>query len=139
MNELKNKHTGSCLCKSITYSFSGEVNEYGFCHCTSCRKASGSAFSANAGVRAETFVLTDVKGFIKEYESSKGTYRFFCSNCGSLLFSKIDSNPDYIRVRLGSLDTSVTKKFGRHTFVSAKADWFDIADEVEQHEGKMSS
>lgn len=135
---MENRHRGSCLCGAIGYSFTGDVQEYGFCHCKSCRKASGSAFSANASVDASSFEVDDSRSYLKEYESSPGTHRFFCSNCGSPLFSKIDDTPEFIRVRLGTLDTIIEKRPSKHTFVSEKAPWYNICDEAPQFQQKAS-
>jgi hypothetical protein len=40
-------HRGSCLCGRGRYALSADLGELGYCHCTSCRKASGSAHAAN--------------------------------------------------------------------------------------------
>jgi hypothetical protein len=125
-------HIGSCLCGLITYTFSSSINDYGYCHCEMCRKASGSAHSANAGIDDTTFKVEDTCGYLKEFVSSPGTHRFFCSNCGSPLFSRIDQTPDLVRIRLGSLDTVMGKKAGRHTFVKDKASWHDISGDIPQ-------
>jgi len=132
-----NKYHGSCLCGEVTYSFEGEVGDYGYCHCSKCRKASGTAFSANAEVSLETFELDDPKNYLSEYESSSGTHRFFCSNCGSPVYTMKDKSPDLARVRLGSLDTDFDKKASRHTFVGDKALWHEITDELPQFEGRF--
>ncbi|HMO77628.1 MAG TPA: GFA family protein [Candidatus Paceibacterota bacterium] len=121
-----NTYKGSCLCGSVTYSFTAEINDYGYCHCRMCRKASGSAHSANVSIDNTTFKTEDPNQYIKEYVSSPGTHRFFCSNCGSPLFSQIEQTPGLVRIRLGSLDTFMDKKAGRHTFVKDKAPWHDI-------------
>jgi len=134
---MNKDYKGSCLCGACTYKFSGEVNDYGYCHCIGCRKASGSAHSANAGVPASSFHLKDENNFLREYQSSPGTHRFFCSNCGSPLFSRIDESPDLVRIRLGTLDTSLNKKCARHTFVSEKAPWHDMADQIPKFNNKF--
>ena len=67
---------GSCLCGEVKYEISGEVGEIVHCHCQSCRKAHGSAFSSVASVSDTDFSL-----FIKEplgcFESSKGKKDIF--------------------------------------------------------------
>lgn len=126
-------HTGSCLCGEITYTFTGEIDDYGFCHCSMCRKPSGSAFSANAGVDEATFEIQDLHGYLKEY-TVPGTRRFFCANCGSPLFSRIDKTPGKIRIRLGTLDTAFERKPTRHTHVASKAPWYEICDGLPQYD-----
>lgn len=52
-------HEGSCLCKKIRYEISQELGDFGYCHCVSCRKASGSGHAANAPVRRQNSHLLD--------------------------------------------------------------------------------
>lgn len=125
-------HQGSCLCGKIKYRVEDELSDFGYCHCTSCRKASGTAHGANAGIRRDKFFLEDPEALLREYESSPGKRRVFCSNCGSPLFAYLDSTRDLIRVRLGSLDTPFSKKAKAHTFVGDKADWEVIYGDLPQ-------
>lgn len=125
-------HEGSCLCGSIRYRIDEELSDFGYCHCRSCRKASGSAHGANAGVERDRFVLDDGADCLREFESSPGKFRAFCGNCGSPLYAYLDASPEVIRVRLGSLDTPFAKRPKAHTFVSDKADWDDIGAELPQ-------
>ena len=125
-------HKGSCLCNSIRYQIDGELSEFGYCHCQSCRKASGSAYGANIGVNRQDFLLRDPDGFLREYESSPGKLRAFCGNCGSPLYAYLRSTPDVVRIRLGTLNTDLGKTAKAHTFVIDKADWDVIDDALPQ-------
>ena len=116
-------HKGSCLCGSIRYVIDGELSDFGYCHCKSCRKASGSAHGANAGVQRDAFQFQDPLGYLREFESSPGKKRAFCSQCGSPLYAYLLKTPGLIRIRLGSLDTSLHTTSKAHTFVSDKASW----------------
>lgn len=125
-------YKGSCLCGSVRYEISGELGEFGYCHCTSCRKASGTAHAANAPVERSAFSLTSGAEDLREFESSPGKSRVFCGRCGSPIYAYLRANMDVIRVRLGSLDTPFTKQPRAHTWVSDKAPWAPIADKVPQ-------
>ena len=123
---------GSCLCGSIRYSIDGELSDFGYCHCTSCRKASGSAHAANAGVDRSRLHIVDPAGSLKEYESTPGKLRAFCSNCGSPIYAYLSATPQLVRIRLGSLDTELGKTAKAHTFVSDKASWHVIEGNLPQ-------
>lgn len=125
-------YEGSCLCGAIRYEVSGELGDFGYCHCTSCRKASGTGHGANAPVDRENFRVVSGAQVVREYESSPGKFRAFCSTCGSPLYAYLASSPDVLRLRLGSLDTPFTKQPKAHTFVSDKAPWEPIADDIPQ-------
>ena len=51
--------TGSCLCEAVRFEIRGEFGPVRYCHCSRCRRLSGTAFSANSQIRAEDFEITD--------------------------------------------------------------------------------
>jgi hypothetical protein len=125
-------HYGSCLCRQIRYEIGQELSDFGYCHCRSCRKSSGSAHGANAGFDRSNLNLSDPDQRLREYESSPGKIRSFCSNCGSPLFAYLTQTPETMRVRLGTLDSSFSKQAKAHTFVADRADWEAIGDDLPQ-------
>lgn len=126
-------HSGSCLCGAVRYEIAGALGPIVLCHCSKCRKASGSAFNAVVAVSVRDYHLLSGKEAIAKYESSPGVRLAFCRQCGSSLYSERDSMPDLLRVRIGTLDTPVGTKPAAHIFVASKADWFDILDGAPQH------
>jgi hypothetical protein len=44
MNE---HHSGSCLCGAVTFTVEGAFDRFYLCHCSHCRKDTGSAHAAN--------------------------------------------------------------------------------------------
>jgi hypothetical protein len=85
-------YEGSCLCKSVRYEVTGELGDFGYCHCTSCRKASGSAHAANSPVDRARFRLLSGRETLREYESSPGKLRAFCGNCGSPIYAYLTAS-----------------------------------------------
>lgn len=126
-------HTGSCLCGTVKYEVSGELGDIVLCHCSKCRKATGSAFASVALVKMSEFRLTSGQQALGEFRSSPGVYRVFCTRCGSPLFSKRDAMPDTYRVRIGTVDTPIHAKPSMHIFAGSKAEWFDICDDAPQY------
>lgn len=125
---------GSCLCKRVTYEIVGELTDVLNCHCSMCRKLHAAAFRTRAKVATRDWKTLTGEEFIKFYESSPGERKGFCSECGSSLFTKFDANPDVLGFPLGTLDTDPEVKATRHVFVGSKAPWFDITDELPQHQ-----
>jgi hypothetical protein len=123
-------HAGSCLCGSVRYEIDGELGDFGYCHCKSCRKASGSAHAANAPVERARFRLLAGAETLREYESSPGKLRAFCSRCGSPIYAYLTTSAEVLRLRLGSLDTPFSKQPRAHTFVAHKASWEPIEDRL---------
>lgn len=126
------RYVGSCLCQAVRYEITTELGDFGYCHCTSCRKASGSAHGANVPVDRAHFHLVRGAAALREYESSPGKYRCFCSSCGSPLYAYLSATPEVLRVRLGSLDTPFNRRVKAHTFVSDKAAWDHIEGDTPQ-------
>ena len=127
-------YEGSCLCGSISYEIDGELSDFSYCHCRSCRKASGSAHAANASVNRSELRLRDPEDCLRSYESSPGKLRKFCSQCGSPLFATHTGWPDVVRIRVGSLDTYFDRLADGHHSVSDKAPWHVIEGCLPQFE-----
>ncbi|MCE8017709.1 GFA family protein [Halomonas sp. MCCC 1A17488] len=123
-------HQGSCLCGKVTYEYRGEIEEVSMCHCQQCRKAQGSAFAAVAPIRSAEFRITRGAEYLKEYRATPNKARVFCTECGSPLYSARDDLPDAKRLRLGTLDTPIAPGKRYHAWVSSKAEWFELTDEL---------
>lgn len=122
--------TGSCLCERVRYEYSGDINEVSMCHCKQCQKAQGTVFAAVAPVRSADFRITQGTEYLKEYRATPNKARVFCSECGSPIYSARDDLPETKRLRLGTLDTLVSPNKRYHAWVSSKAEWFDLVDEL---------
>ena len=123
---------GRCLCGQIEYQIDGEVGPIEYCHCSYCRRASGSAFAANATILSASFTLRSGKGMLREFESTPGKLRSFCSNCGSPIYARRSGAPDFLRIRVGTLSSDPISRPSGHFDVESKAPWFTIADELPQ-------
>ena len=100
--------SGGCLCGAVQFSYNGEIGgalgKITACLCTQCRKAQG--FAAAVGpAEASGFSILQGKDLIREFQSSPGKWRAFCSRCGSPLYSRLDARPEALRLRLGAFDT----------------------------------
>ena len=124
--------TGSCLCGQVHYSIAGDVGNIEHCHCKTCRKAHGSAFSSVAAVNENEFKLSG-RQLLSSYESSKGKLRYFCSNCGTQIYAKRDGKSTII-LRLGSLDNDPRTQEKKHIWVSQKASWYKIKSDLPEFE-----
>ena len=126
-------HQGSCLCGIVRYEVRGELGPGYFCHCGRCRKASGSAFGANAMIASGDFVVTAGEASFKFFQAESGLRRYFCGACGSPIISVRDTQPEVMRLRLGTLDTPITKPPASHIFAASKAEWDVINDAFPQY------
>lgn len=123
-------HSGSCFCGAVKYEIRGELGTAYYCHCSRCRKISGSAFSANAVVTASDLVLLQGEDSLKATTSDTGVMRVFCAGCGSSLWVR---QGDQMRLRLGTLDTPVVPGPQMHIYSGSKANWVSICDDLPQY------
>ncbi|TAN11142.1 MAG: GFA family protein [Burkholderiaceae bacterium] len=126
-------YKGSCLCGKVRYELTADPGDFGFCHCVSCRKASGSSHAANAPIDRVNFHLIAGADVLREFESSPGMFRAFCTNCGSPIYAYRSEQPDHLGIRLGTLDTPFHKQPIGHKFTSECPSWAPILDTLPQY------
>jgi hypothetical protein len=105
---------GKCLCGGFQFEILGPIGEVRLCHCDLCRRANGTAFSANARIPLERYRVIAGEDLISEYESSPGARRCFCSRCGSPVFARVAKDRHHIRIRLGALDREADAQITAH-------------------------
>ena len=126
------KLTGSCLCGEVSYAVEDEFLYALNCHCTKCRRATGSAFKPFAGIERSKLRLTTGEGTLLIFGGSNA-HDAHCKLCGSLLYSVV-RNGEFVHVTLGTLVDAPTIRPTAHIFVGSKAPWFIITDDLPQHE-----
>ena len=128
--------TGSCLCGSVAYEADAAPGPIVHCHCATCRKTHGSAFSTVTNVPRDRFRWSKGENLIKGFESSPGKTRYFCMQCGSHIAAE-RAGTGTILLRLGCLDTEIAERPSVHIWRSDAASWFDPRDQLpEWPEGK---
>jgi hypothetical protein len=75
---------GGCACGGIRFEIEA-VRSLTHCHCTICRKLTGAAFATYAHVEKAKFHWLEGEELISRYESTPGSFRYFCRICGSLV------------------------------------------------------
>ncbi|MFT5114520.1 MAG: hypothetical protein ACI8P9_003858 [Parasphingorhabdus sp.] len=102
---MSNNYQGSCMCKSLKFSFSGAPRFVTDCVCESCRKAHGASAVCWVGVKTEQFSLVSGESLLKWYQSSQESERGFCSDCGTRVFFRSSGWPGEIHMALACIDT----------------------------------
>jgi hypothetical protein len=119
--------TGGCLCGSVRYSVRGAPAHVGRCHCTDCRKESGSAFSIYGQWPIEAFEMSG------EIVSYKG--RGFCPRCGSRILNPPDPDDALIEIRIGSLDDAPFDLRPEHEiWVKRRESWIPRVEGAAQYD-----
>jgi len=125
--------TGKCFCGRVEYEVADEFEYAAYCHCSNCRRTTGSAFKPFAGIRRAKFNLirgvTDLLVYGEEIGNDS-----HCKSCGSLVFSVVRDGA-YVHVPMGTLVDDPSIRPTKHIFVGSKAPWFEITDELPRFEG----
>lgn len=127
--------TGSCHCNQIQYRITGKVHSFEHCHCDTCRKINGTVYGSSAVVSKSAFEVTQGEDALSKYRASPSKDRYFCSNCGSHVFAAYNDGRDDVLLRVGTLQRDHGLKAEAHIFVSDQPDWYEIRDDLPQHEG----
>ncbi|MBT8101557.1 MAG: GFA family protein [Gammaproteobacteria bacterium] len=125
---------GNCLCRKIRYEFDDEPSDVSFCHCSICRRSSGSAFGAFFEARNESVRFVAGADNLARFNCTERLQKQFCPNCGTMISV---THADYDGVTyfaLGTLaeDVNVTPEY--HQYVGSKAPWHEIGDSLPKYE-----
>lgn len=115
---------GGCLCGAVRYSCNGEPAMAGHCHCTDCRRSSGSGHSSHMAVPRATVSLTGkVSEYVSPSDSGNMVTRAFCPTCGAPVYSTNAAMPDLIFLRASSLDDLEVFQPQMVVYASRAASW----------------
>jgi len=132
---MSNTHTGSCLCGSVRFEVSGDFDRFFMCHCSRCRKGSGSAHGAN--LFSSTARLAWLAGADKVRTFRVEGTRFqrsFCIDCGCAL-PRQSADGKLLVVPAGSLDSDVALRPNAHIFIASRANWDEALEQIPRVDG----
>ena len=132
------KIEGGCLCGTVRYRVEAEPTMQVICHCKTCQKISGSAYSLNVGVPEESLVLQgDTLSTYEDHSGASGQafYRKFCSKCGSHVFSHGPAYGTVAFIKAGTLDDPSWIDPTLHIWCDEKLPCVQIPDSATQAPG----
>jgi len=124
---------GECNCGTVSYEASGELFGVVICHCSICRRLTGSAGIAVVLVSNDGFAWTGGEGSINTWSKPGHDWQtWFCSICSSPVPGPNDEERMFIPA--GSLtEGHQTLEVTHHIWVDSKANWDLIGDAGQQH------
>jgi hypothetical protein len=123
---------GKCLCGTVHYEVEDQFRYSLICHCSNCRRATGSAFKPFAGIERGKLRITGGADRLLIF-GEESAHDAHCGKCGSLLYSLV-RQAAFVHVTLGTLVDSPSLRPTAHIFVGSKAPWYTITDDLPQHE-----
>ena len=120
---------GSCLCGTVQFEISGDFDAFFLCHCSRCRKNSGSAHGANLFASNASIAWQSGEDNVASYRVPDTRHeRSFCKTCGSAL-PGVRIGGALLFVPAGSLDGPVNIRPTAHISCASRAEWdVDLAD-----------
>lgn len=125
---------GGCNCGRVRYRMEGAPMGVAACHCTRCRRQSGSIYSVNLLVSPADMAITGELKVFEDRDTSSGApvMREFCGECGSPIRSVLGANPDMVAVKVGTLDDPDAFAPNLHVFTRSKIAWVEVPAAVPQ-------
>jgi hypothetical protein len=127
---------GKCFCGAVRYEVADAFLYAMNCHCSNCRRTTGSAFKPFAGIEREKLTVIQGADGLLIYGEDK-LHDAHCGTCGSLLYSVVRDGT-WVHVAMGSLVDAPSIRPSCHIFVGSKAPWFIITDDLPRHEGHVA-
>jgi len=120
---------GSCLCQAVTYQYHGPEFVFQYCHCSRCRKFTGSAHASNILVAPEQFEWLSGEDMVGRFEHPEARHfaTCFCKQCGSSL-PWISKSGRALVIPAGTLDQDPGIRPTQNIFWQDRADWREEVD-----------
>lgn len=130
--------SGSCLCGTVRFSITGNFESFFLCHCSRCRKDTGSAFGANLFSSNASIAWLAGQDHIKTFRVPASRHeKSFCTTCGSAL-PIVQMNGAMVMVPAGSLEGPINTQPDAHICYASRAAWADDLDALQRLDGLPS-
>lgn len=126
------KMIGSCLCGVVKFDAKVDALKVYQCHCSLCRKQTGTAASCGSVVHVDNFEWLSGEVNISKWVKNSGFTSHFCSTCGSSVPNKFRGNP-YYWVPAGLID-SPNIEVVANIFVCEGTAWSQVSANINPHE-----
>ncbi|SDW81396.1 GFA family protein [Marinobacter mobilis] len=126
---------GSCLCGQVRFEIDGDFESFYLCHCTHCRKDTGSAHAANLFSGTASLRWLAGADTVRRYQLPATRHvKSFCSVCGSAVPTE-QPELKVLVVPAGCLDDDIRLRPTAHLFVASKAGWDEDLEQVPAFDG----
>jgi hypothetical protein len=124
---------GESYCRAVRYAVADAFGYAANCHCSNCRRITGSAFKPFAGIACDKFDVVEGNDNLMLF-GDEANHNAHCQRCGSLLYSLVRDGA-FVHVAMGTLVDAPSIRPTKHIFVGSKAPWFAITDDLPQYHG----
>lgn len=127
--------SGSCQCGAVTYTVSAEPLFTYACHCSSCQKRTGSAFSLGLVIATDALALKGpLTPWSRTSEQGHTNTRYSCASCGNIIYGIGDNTPELAKLQAGTLEDTGAVEPEVHMWTIKKQPWLTLPAGVHQFE-----
>ena len=122
---------GSCLCGAVKYEVTGEPKRFYDCHCSRCRKATGTGHASNLFLQPAALKWLSGEAQVVAFKlpEAKRFTNTFCATCGGRL-PRQAKDSDIVMIPAGSLDDAAPITPQANIFFDSRASWSCTDDEL---------
>jgi hypothetical protein len=120
---------GSCICGEIAFEVEGPFDLFLNCHCSRCRKATGTAHSCEVIVKAPALRWLRGERSVARFDlpQARSFATAFCRRCGSPM-PHVTRRGREVIIPAGSFDEPLGAAPDRHVHWASRADWYVHGD-----------
>ncbi len=124
---------GECSCGGVAFEIKGDLLEVFVCHCSICRRSSGSNGMAVVVIDNDQFRCLRGKDLVASWKKPDTDWqKWFCRICGAPLPGVNDETRMFVPAGLIS-EGGESLRVKHHIWVDSKAVWDEIGDTGERH------
>ncbi|HSG91670.1 MAG TPA: GFA family protein [Pseudomonadales bacterium] len=119
---------GACICGAVAFEVDAELEDVFVCHCSICRRFTGSNGIAVLVVDNETFRWTRGEDQVATWKKPDADWQcWFCRSCGSALPGANDASTTFVPAGLITQGGDALR-VAHHVWVDSRAPWDQIGD-----------
>jgi len=136
-SRLEPPEAGSCQCGACAFTVASAPFVAYTCHCTECQRLSASAFTTCMQVASEGVEITSgtLGRRARTADSGNTLETWFCTTCGSALFSRNSARPRIATVYVGTLRNARAVTVDAHIWTDRKLPWVMLPEGHRQFPG----
>lgn len=134
------KRMGSCQCGQVRYEVDGDALFTYACHCHTCQKRTGSAFSIGAVYPKVALRCSgELIAFERTSDAGEINTRFSCSKCGNVIYGIGASTPGIVKLQAGTLDVTTDVVPNVHIWAKHAQPWVVLPEGARRYETQPES
>ena len=127
------ENTGGCLCGAVRYTVDSEPDLVGVCHCSDCKKFTGSAYSFLVIVQQTALKIDGItKTYSTPGDSGQPIVRRFCPECGSSISEEAFTRPGQVLISGGTFDDPTSMTPDIQIYCDRELEWAHLDDSIQR-------